>query len=345
VTCKNVVKNERGEVVELRCEYEPPVREGAAKKVEGTIQWVSAKHALEVEVRLYDRLFASEFPGENDSDYKADLNPNSLAIVRALVEPSLASAKPGERFQFERVGYFFVDPGRSKANAPVFNRTVALKDSWAKIASKAQGTKPEATARRQAKDTARESKPQTPSREIELDGAALALRDAHKLSNEEAATIAMEPALASLFESTLRAGGAARTAASLLCNDVLGELRTRKLSVAPFDGAAVAELLALLAEGTVSTKGAKDVLAAMFAGEGSPRAIVEARGMRQITDSNALAAIVDRVLAANADAVGRYRAGNANVFGALVGLAMKESGGRANPKALNELLRTKLSAP
>jgi len=136
VTCTGVVKNAAGEVTELRCTYDPATRGGDApdgRKVKATLHWVSAAHALTAEVRLYDRLFSAAAPGANDADFLAQLNPASLEIVRdARVEPSLAAAPPGARFQFERLGYFCVDPD-SAPGALVCNRTVTLKDGWAKI--------------------------------------------------------------------------------------------------------------------------------------------------------------------------------------------------------------------
>ncbi len=136
VTCREVVKDASGDIVELRCTYDPATRGGDApdgRKVKATLHWVSAAHAIEAEVRLYDRLFQSENPGAGDKDFLADLNPKALAVVSgARLEPSLAAAPAGARFQFERLGYFVVDPD-SKPGAPVFNRTVTLKDTWAKI--------------------------------------------------------------------------------------------------------------------------------------------------------------------------------------------------------------------
>ncbi len=139
VTCTGVIKDPAtGEITELRCTYDPATRGGDApdgRKVKATLHWVSAAHALDAEVRLYDRLFNVEQPGASD-DYHADLNPNSLEVLRGCkVEPSLAAAAPGARFQFERIGYFSVDPD-SAPGQPVFNRTVTLKDSWAKIAGR-----------------------------------------------------------------------------------------------------------------------------------------------------------------------------------------------------------------
>ncbi len=140
VTCVGVVKDEKtGEVVELRCTYDPATRGGSSpdgRKVKGTIHWVSAPHAVETRVHLYEHLFAKPDPGEVEagSDFTANLNPRSLEILTSCrVEPSLAAAAPGDRFQFERLGYFCVDSHESSPGAPVFNRTVTLRDGWAKI--------------------------------------------------------------------------------------------------------------------------------------------------------------------------------------------------------------------
>jgi glutaminyl-tRNA synthetase len=134
VRCERVIKGEGGEIEELRCTWDPNSRGGNAKdgrKVKGTLHWVSAQHAARAEVRLYDRLFRSERPGEEGDDFLADLNPQSCEVIEgARIEPALASAPPGDRFQLERVGYFCVDP-TSGPGAPVLNRTIGLRDSWA----------------------------------------------------------------------------------------------------------------------------------------------------------------------------------------------------------------------
>jgi len=135
VKCTGVVKAPDGSVVEVRCTYDPSSRGGDAKgrKIKGTIHWVSAAHSAEAEVRLYDTLFAKPRPDDED-DFKNALNPSSLEVITgARVEPALASAAPEERFQFERQGYFCVDSRDSRPGRPVFNRTVGLRDTWAKI--------------------------------------------------------------------------------------------------------------------------------------------------------------------------------------------------------------------
>jgi glutaminyl-tRNA synthetase len=141
IRCEEVVKNAAGEIIELRCTYDPATRGGDSpdgRRVKATLHWVSAAHAVRAEVRLYDRLFSVEDP-ERPQEGKTFLdlmNPTSLEVVRDCpVEPSLATATPGSRFQFERLGYFAVDPD-SQAGGLVFNRTVSLRDTWARIAQK-----------------------------------------------------------------------------------------------------------------------------------------------------------------------------------------------------------------
>ena len=137
IRCEDVVRDAAGEVVELRCTYDPETLNAApaGRKVRGTIHWVSADHALRAEVRLYDRLFSVPNPtADKDGDYKKHLNPRSLEVLRnAVVESSVASASPGERYQFERKGFYYVDPVDSRQGSLVFNRIVSLRDAWVKV--------------------------------------------------------------------------------------------------------------------------------------------------------------------------------------------------------------------
>jgi glutaminyl-tRNA synthetase len=138
VTCIGVVKNEHGEISEIHCQYDPASLAGdyaGGPKPKATLHWVSAKHSIPCEVRLYDRLFSVENPADEKDgrDFKSHLNPNSLEAVRSCrIEPGVAGAVPGSRYQFERLGYFCVDPD-STSDSLIFNRTVTLRDAWAKI--------------------------------------------------------------------------------------------------------------------------------------------------------------------------------------------------------------------
>ena len=135
--CHDVVKDDNGEIVELRCTYDPETDGGKApdgRKVKGTIHWVSAEHAVDAEVRLYDVLFEQEDPSDvpEGQDWKDQINPNALVVKQSKLEPSLADARPGDQFQFERNGYFIVDAKDSRPDQLVFNRTVTLKDGYKK---------------------------------------------------------------------------------------------------------------------------------------------------------------------------------------------------------------------
>jgi glutaminyl-tRNA synthetase len=146
ITCTNVVKDADGEIVELRCTYDPTTRGGSApdgRKVKATLHWVSAPHAARAEVRLYDHLFAVPNPDDapEGQDFLANLNPDSLERVTGYLEPSLAAAKPGEHYQFERLGYFAPDSIDSAPGRPVFNRTTTLRDTWAKVQKQQSGGK------------------------------------------------------------------------------------------------------------------------------------------------------------------------------------------------------------
>ena len=136
IKCEEVVKDEDGNIVEIRCTYDPETKSGmgSTRKVKGTLHWVSVPHAIETEVRLYDRLFGVENPDDvpEGGTFKDHLNSDSLKVVKGLLEPSVTDAKPEDRFQFERTGYFCVDKD-SKSGLPVFNRTASLRDSWAKM--------------------------------------------------------------------------------------------------------------------------------------------------------------------------------------------------------------------
>jgi glutaminyl-tRNA synthetase len=143
ITCTGVVKDDKGEIAEIRCVYDPSTRGGWSndgRKVKGTIHWIAAENAIEAEVRLYDHLFTVPEPenAKGGADYRTFINPDSMKVLtRCLVESSVKGAGPGSRFQFERLGYFCVDPD-TRGDALVFNRTVMLRDTWAKIEKSAR---------------------------------------------------------------------------------------------------------------------------------------------------------------------------------------------------------------
>jgi len=139
ITCREVIRDSRNEIVGLRCTYDPQTRGGNApdgRKVKGTIHWVSARHGVQGEVRLYDRLFTVPNPDKGGDDWEQYLNPDSEQILPdCIVEPGLREARPEDRFQFERLGYFCADRHDWSVDRPVFNRIVTLRDTWGKIQS------------------------------------------------------------------------------------------------------------------------------------------------------------------------------------------------------------------
>ena len=173
ITCKEVIKDKDGEVTELRCTWDPESWGATTpdkRVVRGTLHWVSAQHAGEVEVRLYNRLFKVEAPGSNDRHFLEDINPESLVVVpKALVEPHILTLadKPGSKVQFERLGYFCVDT-KSTAQKPVFNRTVTLKDTWAKLEAK-QGKAPQPAKQPKEPKAPKSKAPAEPPPEIQID--------------------------------------------------------------------------------------------------------------------------------------------------------------------------------
>ena len=342
-----------GEVTELRCTYDPETRSGAdtsGRKVQGTIHWVSAAHALEAELRLYDRLFSVPDPqGEPERDYRELLNPKSLETVTGLVEPSLDSAGPGDRFQFERLGYFCVDPD-STAGAPVFNRIVTLRDSWLKIVRRSDGSgEPRRSRGAQAapKNAAKVPAERRAPAPAELTAAQHSrmghYRDRLGLPAGDAFLLASDESLAGFFEGAVRAHDNARSVANWIVNELRPAVKDSPLDSLPLTPAALAELVALIDGQTISGNAGKQVFAVMLESRESPAGIVERLGLRQVTDAGQLEPLVDAVLAANPGNVTLYREGKTNLLGFFVGQVMKSTNGKADPRLVNELLRAKLA--
>ena len=354
IRCDEVVKDpDTGAVRELRCSYDRESRSGSdksGKKVQGTIQWVSAAHALEAELRLYDRLFSVPDPqGDADRDYRELLNPESLETVNGLVEPSLGSARPGDRFQFERSGYFCVDAD-STENALVFNRIVTLRDSWLKIVQRGGGPgEPRRPRRTQAapRSTAKASTERKAAADTELTAAQRSrmghYRDGLGLAAGDASLLASDDGLAAFFEAAVRCHDNSRALANWVVNELRPALKDKPLKALPLTPPTLAELVALIDGRTISGKVAKQVFAVMLEEGGSPANIVERLELRQVADTGELEPVIDAVLAANPENVARYREGKTNLLGFFVGQVMKSTGGKADPRLVNELLRSKLT--
>jgi glutaminyl-tRNA synthetase len=351
IRCDEVVKDGAGEIVELRCTYDPETRGGSTpdgRVVKGTLHWVSAAHALPCEVRLYDRLLSVPDPDAlgGDADWKSHLNPDSLVVVKdALAEPSVRDAPAGSRFQFERLGYFFSDPVDARPDALVFNRTVTLRDTWAKITGAAEDTsRPD---RSRAHEPARETKPKKkesprPAARTIDEEKRYHVLVARGLPAEQANVLAVDEALGKLFDAAVTAGGPARAVANWLVNELPRELNGGDAWQLPFDGRALARLVSLVEDGTLSSTGGREVLGILVRDGGDPDDIVERNGLRQVSDESALEPIVAEVLAAHPDRVEAYRGGRTGLLGFFVGQVMSRSGGRANPERVKEILEGRL---
>ncbi|MFN8494262.1 MAG: glutamine--tRNA ligase/YqeY domain fusion protein [Caldilineaceae bacterium] len=364
IKCDQVIKDANGEIVELHCSYDETSRGGAAadgRKVKGTIHWVSAAHAAPVEVRVYDRLFKTENPDEG-GDFIQYLNPNSVEILtNSLIEPSVAHDPAGSRYQFERQGYFVSDIVDSAPGHLVYNRIVDLRDSWAKVAQDSEtvdaSVKP-AKGKAQPKVVEQDGAKQgdgVPKRtkmdmrnEIRASTPELASRFAKYvadfgLSAEDADVLTGDLALARFFEEALAVHNSPKSIANWVNNDVLRAAKESPISALPFKGAQLGALVALVDNNTISNAIAKEVFAEMVQKGGDPQKIVEHKGLKQVTDPDALAPIIEKVIGANRDKAEQYRAGKTGLLGFFVGQVMKESGGKANPQLVQDLVRGKLA--
>jgi glutaminyl-tRNA synthetase len=352
IRCDDVVRNDTGDIVELRCTYDPETRGGATpdgRTIKGTIHWVSAAHAVPCEVRLYDRLFNAPQPGSGeDGDFMDDLNPDSLVVAStALIEPAIADDPAGTRYQFERLGYFMSDTVDSKPDALVFNRIVTLRDTWKKIA---EPTAP--STGRPKRD--RDAKPQPPStpaaerdRSPEVEERYRLLVARHDLPSEDADVLARDAAAVALFDAAVAAwpgpNGAAKPLANWIIHELPREAGERPADELPFGGRELAALVSLAEDGTLSSSGARDVLAVLAREGGDPAAIVERLGLRQVSGEAELEPVVTEVLAANPGKVEDYRSGRTGLMGFFVGQVMRRTGGRANPEVTKQLLERALS--
>ena len=341
VTCTGVVKDDAGKITAVRCTYDPATRsgaQGAHKKTQTAIQWVSAPHAVRATVRLYDRLLRVADPDAEGMAFKDALNPNALEVISgAWVEPSVVGDPADTRYQFERTGYFWQDPVESTPNALIFNRIVGLRDSW----SRATGRATYDAGRREAPvdEPAAEGKPRIPERSPALQARRERYAAEWGLPEDEAELLTREAATADFFEETLAADPAnPRALATWINHELPGELNGRALSDAALTPAALAALVRLVDDNVISTSGARTVFSELVTSGGEPAQIVEARGLRQVADGSALLPIVERVIAAHADKVAQYRAGKTGLLGFFTGQVMRETSGAANAAVVQELL-------
>jgi glutaminyl-tRNA synthetase len=335
ISFKEAIKNKNGNIVELRVRYHCESKSGSDTsgiKVKSAIQWVSKASAKMVELRLYERLFTAEMPEGNE-----DINPNSLQIIKnAFIEPAVIVQKPDERFQFERQGYFYADPIDYTDEKPVFNKIVGLKDSWAK--------KTETTKRT----------PKNKLKKVQIDGEIAAMSEEKKvlfnkytkdlgLNNEISNILARDEQLSQFYEEALLTINSPINIANIVANEVARELKEKKIADLKFNANQIAQLVKMVDDGIISNKISKQVFEEMQNSGKNPVKIVESKGLIQISDPKKLKPLINEIIAKNPDNVLKYKTGNTKLLGFFVGQVLKATGGKANPKVLNELVAKELN--
>ena len=339
-----------GEVTLVRVTHDPDSQGGDAKgrSVSGTIHWVSAKHALTAEVRLYDRLFTIPDPDDvpEGMDFTANLNPNSLEVIQgARVEPSLADAPIGTRWQLERIGFFWPDPVDWRPNRIVLNRIVTLRDTWAKkdsVAPTPPAPRAAVSPAVSGPDRGRETRDAARAADRDLAARMDRYRKDLGLGEDEADLLTGDRAAAQFFEDALATHKGAKSLAAWVINELPREARGRPFGELPFGPAALGKLVALVDGQAVSRGAAKEVLAELAEMGGDPETIVDRLGLRQVADRGALLALAEKVLADWPAKVEEYRGGKTGLLGFFVGQVVKASGGSADPKVAKAILEERL---
>jgi len=338
ITCTDVIKDENGNITEIKAHYHPESKSGSDTsgiKVKSAIHWADGKTAKTVEVRLYDRLFKDEAPQGLE-----DINPDSLKVIKnALIEPAVITEKPDERFQFERQGYFYADPVNYSDETPVFNKIVGLKDSWAKK-TKTNNPIPKTESKAQPK------KDQVVGSEVAMSKEEEALFFNYntnlKLNKEISNILARDEGLSNFYKDALSATINPVSLANIVVTEVAREIKENQDNNLKFDAKQIEQLVKMIDDKTISSKIAKQVFEVMAKTGENPAQIVEDKGLVQISDPAVISPIIDEIIAKNPDNVEKFRAGNTKLLGFFVGQVLKTTGGKANPKVVNELVALKL---
>ncbi len=318
IECHQAIKNDAGEILELRCTIQP---EG---KAAGVIHWVNAQTGIPFEARLYDRLFTVPNPEqeakleEDDADFLMYLNPHSLEILKGIIEPSILEQPSITRYQFERNGYFWQDPIDSSTNALVFNRIIGLKDNWTTA-------KPEVGKEKNLKPQIQHKLELSPEEKTYLEQLT-----AQNISQAEAIVLARDSGLRSYLKQTKNP-----QLSSWVIQ--LGLRDTTQLE--PNHLIAVVELVL---SNKLSRNMAKDILEEAMTTHLNPLELIQSRGLEQNNDTSSLEPIIQAVITANPDKVTAYKNGRTGLIGFFVGETIKQSGGKANPQIVQELIKKQL---
>ncbi|MFT3917106.1 MAG: glutamine--tRNA ligase/YqeY domain fusion protein [Anaeromyxobacteraceae bacterium] len=346
IRCEGVEKGADGRPARLRCTL---VEGGAERKGLGAVHWVEASRAVAAEVRLFDRLFTVEQP-DAEANFLDVLNPGSLVIAKgARVEPALAAAEAGSRWQFLRQGYFFADPVDSRPGAPVFNRTITLKDTWAaKQAEPSSAPQRPTSGKRPSEAPAApvKSRAELRAEAHEKDGALSArwtrLR-AIGLNEEESDVVAADAAVSLWYEGAFASGPAhCRALARWLSNDLLVLAKGRPLATLPLSQPMFNRFVQLVESGRVTPAAGKTLLAKLVEQGGDPEKLARELGLEKVSDRAALAAAVDKAVAAHPAEFARLKGGEQKLLGVLLGAAMREAGKAADAAEVRKILEERL---
>jgi glutaminyl-tRNA synthetase len=346
VRCDEVVRGPGGAVEEIRCTSYPSSHDTARRGM-GTIHWVHASRSIPAEVRLYDRLFTAEQP-DAEGNFLDVMNPASLSSAPgARLEPALRDAAPGTHWQFLREGYFFADPVDSRPGAPVWNRTMTLKDAWTARAAPVEARRPARPVREPAAPAApRKSRGDVRAEQRAADPrlAAIHARLAAipGISPDQADLLAADEVTAAWFDSAVAAGGAPGPTARWLLNELLGLAGDLPLDSLPLEAGAFGRFVSLAESGRTTGAGAKALLASLLERPGDPADRLAELGLERVDDRAEVEGAVARVLAAQAAEVARYRSGEKKLLGFLLGAAMRETQGKADPSVLRKALQEAL---
>lgn len=328
IRCDEVVKDAAGHVVELRCTYDPATKSGqdTSGRKATAIHWVSAAHGVPAEFRLYDRLFSVADPEADVEDFKQNLNPNSLQVVHGWVEAAVAQEPKNTRYQFERQGYFWQDPVDSDAAHRVFNRIVTLRDSWE---AKTQPIKSAPALEKTA--------PKVEVQQPEANAEAVAWAETHGIAARQAEIMLAQPALAGLFTDALAVYPNAKALAGWITNDVNKWMKEG--TAWQFNAAQLAKLAELVESGTITAAIGRQVLGEMATSGNDPETIITEKGLKPLSDTDALRGIAAKVLAENPNQSTQFRNGKTQLMGFFVGRVMKMTQGKADAKVVQDVLQ------
>ena len=348
VRCTEVVR-EDGEIVGLLGTVDVDTRGGEAqdgRQPAGTIHWVDATHAVDCEIRLYDRLFTVEQP-DADGDFLPHMNPDALQVLQGQMEPAAAELPGGTHVQLMRVGYFFSDPVATDPGKPVWNRVIGLRDTWTKAPGRQEGRPDRRKEPTEAKkDTAQKKNRAEWRAERRTATAELAAAygrygalgvdpDAADLLTEDLETVAF-------FDAALRAHPHPQALSRWYLNDLEGLRKGRPLAEIPLDGATFGQFVALVDSGQVTVPAGTQLLSHLVAKGGDPVAATRALGLGKVDDSTAVYAATDAVLAALPGEAERFRAGEQKLLGVFIGAVLKQLRGSADAGAVRQALLDRL---